>query len=138
MAALLRLIAVCLSAIVAVGFMLFAIDEMDRGSKTQQRAVDEGAGGADAVVPPAPTPKEEAIRERQHGKVREAIDDANDVLLTPFSEMVASSNSNWVTHGVPALIALLVYGLGLGLLANALPRAKPRGGDWRAPSPGRS
>jgi hypothetical protein len=132
MAGLLRLIAVCLSAIVAVGFMLFAIDEMDRGSKTQQQAVHEGTGnGAGAVVPPAPTPKEEGIRERQQGKVREAIDDANDVLLTPFSELVASSKSNWVTHGVPALIALLVYGVGLGLLANALPRAKTRAGDWR-------
>ena len=59
--------------------------------------------------------------------MREAIDDANDLLLQPFSGLV-NSPSNWVMHGVPALLALLVYGLGLGLLANSLPKTAPRRG----------
>src|SRR4029453_18600702 len=104
-----RLIAIWLSAVVALGFMLFAIDEMDRGSKTQQQAVDTATRTADpAMVPPSPSPADEAIRERQHGKAREAIDDANDELLKPFASIVGSSHSNWVTHGVPSLLALLV------------------------------
>jgi hypothetical protein len=47
--------------------------------------------------------------------VREAIDDANDVLLSPFADAGAGSESRWVRRTVPAALALLVYGLGLGL-----------------------
>jgi hypothetical protein len=117
---------------VAVGFALFAIDEMNAGSKTQQSAIDQATSGkTDVVAPPSPSPEDEAIREREHGKTREAIDDANDELLAPFSQLVSTSKSNWVTHGVPALLALLIYGVGLGFLANLLPQAKTHAGDWR-------
>jgi hypothetical protein len=130
-ASLLRLIAVCLSLVVAIGFILFAVDEMNRGSRTQQQAVAQATRVPDpTIIPPSPTPADEAIREREHGKVREAIDDANDELLMPFAGIV-SSHSNWVTHGVPALMALLVYGFGLGLLANMLPKATTGATDWR-------
>ncbi len=132
-ASLLRFIAISVCAVVALGFVLFAIDELNAGSQTQQSKIDQSAdGNTDVVVPPAPSPEGEAIREREHGKVREAIDDANDVLLTPFSQLVATSKSNWVTHGVPAVLALLIYGFGIGFLANLMPRAKTHsGGDWR-------
>jgi hypothetical protein len=132
-ASLLRFIAIVVCALVALGFLLFAIDELNAGSKTQQSKIDQSAdGNNNVVVPPAPSPEDEAIREREHGKVREAIDDANDVLLTPFSQLVSTSKSNWVTHGVPAVLALLLYGFGLGFLANVMPQAKTHsGGDWR-------
>lgn len=130
-ASLLRFIAISVCAIVALGFLLFAIDELNAGSQTQQSKIDQSADGKTAVVvPPAPSPQDEAIRERQHGKVREAIDDANDELLMPFAGVV-SSKSNWVTHGIPALLAILVYGVGLGLLANMLPKATTSAGNWR-------
>jgi hypothetical protein len=130
---LLRLIAVLSCATVGLGFTLFAVDELNAGSQTQQQAIDQATSGNEkVVVPPAPSPEEETIREQEHGKVREAIEDANDVLLTPFSQLVSTSKSNWVTHGVPALLALLVYGFGLGFLANLLPQTKAHsGGDWR-------
>jgi hypothetical protein len=131
-AGFLRLVAVMACAIVAVGFVLFAVDEMNVGSKTQQSAIDQATSGkTDVVAPPAPSPEDEAIREREHGKTREAIDDANDELLAPFSQLVSTSKSNWVTHGVPALLALLIYGVGLGFLANLMPQAKTHAGDWR-------
>jgi hypothetical protein len=133
LASLLRIIAVISCALVALGFAMFTADELSTGSKTEQSAIDQSTqGNENVVVPPAPSPQDEAIREREHGKVHEAIDDANDVLLAPFSQLVASSKSNWVTHGVPAGLALLVYGFGLGFLANLMPAAKTHsGGDWR-------
>src|SRR5918998_1655111 len=131
MASILRLIAVTASAVVAITFLFFAVEEMERGSKTQQNAIGQATGSRGYVAPPSPTPEEEVIRERQHGKPRELLEDANDVLLMPFAQAVAGSNSNWVTHGVPAALALLVYGLGLFLAANFIPRAKAGGGDWR-------
>jgi hypothetical protein len=130
MGAFIRFLAIGLCLVVAAGFIPFAVDEMDRGSKTQQQALGEGTGVEAPAVAPAPAPADEAAREATNSKAREAIDDANDVVLGPFSGLV-NSPSNWVMHGVPALIALLVYGLGLGVLANSLPKTH-RVEDWRA------
>jgi hypothetical protein len=132
MGALIRLLAMALSAVVALSFILFAIDEIDRGSKVQQQALGEGTGNRVKIaIDPAPTAKQESLREQEHSKVREGIDDADDVLLQPFSGLI-DSDSNWVTRGLPTLLGLLVYGLGLGLLANFMPRSKPASADWRA------
>ena len=131
MGSLIRMLAIATSGIVLLGFVLFAVDEISHGSKTQQQALDRELGDTTTVTDPvAPTPQEERVREREHGKVREAVDDVNDVLLRPFADLVDSSNA-WVEHGVPTLLALLVYGLGLGLLANMLPKTRSSGGDWR-------
>ena len=77
-----------------------------------------------------PSPTQEAARERANGKFREAVDDANDVLLGPFTDIV-DSNDRWVTHGVPTVLALLLYGLCLGTLANMLPKQREHAADWR-------
>jgi hypothetical protein len=131
MGAILRLLAIASSIIIGASFLFFATDEMDRGSKTQQQALAEETGVPEPqLAQPAPAPEEEAVREQQHSSVREAIDDANDLLLQPFSA-VANSNSNWVTRGVPTLLGLLIYGIGLGLLANLLPGRPSHAGDWR-------
>jgi hypothetical protein len=79
---------------------------------------------------PAPAADVERAREKKHGKVREMIDDANDVLLSPFAGVVQSKDA-WVKRLIPTVLALLVYGLGLTLLANFLPRRSRTGGDWR-------
>jgi hypothetical protein len=130
MGSLIRLLAIVTSGIVLLGFVLFAVDEISHGSKTQQQTLDRELGDSTVTDPVAPTPQEERAREADHGTVREAVDDTNDVLLRPFADLVDSSNA-WVEHGVPTLLALLVYGLGLGLLANMLPKARSSGGDWR-------
>jgi hypothetical protein len=125
MGSLIRFVAIAVSAIVVLGFALFALDETDKGSKAQQAKLERELGTG--IAPTAP---EEAARERHQGDVREAIDDANDVLLAPFVELVDSDNA-WVNHGIPALLALLLYGVGLGFLANMLPKPQSHGGDWR-------
>jgi len=79
---------------------------------------------------PAPAPAAEHAREKKHGQLRELIDDANDLLLSPFAGAVGSEDA-WVKRIVPTVLALLAYGLGLMLLANFLPRRRARAGDWR-------
>jgi hypothetical protein len=113
---------------VLLGLAMFAVDETDKGSKAQQAKLERELGTT--ADPIAPTAQQEAIRERNHGKVHEAIADANDVLLRPFVDLV-DSKSAWVNHGVPALLALLIYGFGLGMLANMLPKQRSHAGDWR-------
>ena len=133
MGSAIRLVAILTSILVLLGFAFFAVDEMDKGSKTQQQALAEELGTPGTppdIVPIAPTPDEENAREAANTGFREVIDDANDVLLAPFVDLI-DSDSAWVNHGVPALLALLVYGVGLGFLANLLPRERHHGKDWR-------
>jgi hypothetical protein len=132
MGSFVRLFAIVCSGLVLLGFAYFATDEMSRGSQTQQNALGAELGGEPDPTPVAPTPDEEAARERVNGKFREAVDDANDVLIGPFANLVDGSGSRWVTHGVPALLGLLLYGFCLGMLANMLPKSREHGADWRA------
>ena len=125
MAGLLRIVALLSCAVVLIGFLGFANDEASAGSSGQvaklQKAMDE----------PAPSAAAESARERKHGQAREFVDDANDVLLAPFSGVVDTKDT-WVRRIIPSVLALLVYGLGLTLLANFLPRRRTAGtGDWR-------
>jgi hypothetical protein len=131
MGSLIRLVAIVMSGFVLVGFAFFAADELDRGSKTQQQALaDELEGTAAEHIPIAPAPADEAAREAAHGDVREIVDDVNDVLLGPFTNLVGSEDV-WVVRGVPTVLALLLYGVGLGFLANMLPKQRSHGADWR-------
>jgi hypothetical protein len=134
MGSLVRLLAIFCSGLVILGFAFFATDELDRGSKTQQGKLDrELSGEVRDPTPIAPSPVQEAAREKVNGGFREAVDDANDVLLGPFTNLI-DSNDRWVGHGVPAVLALLLYGLGLGTLANMLPKQREHAADWRAPA----
>jgi hypothetical protein len=123
MGTLIRLTAVLACAIIGIAFLLFAIDETDRGSKTQQQALSH------ELDPTTPDPGVVATADDEGG-VRGTIDRANDALLSPFTSFVDTGNA-WVDHGIPALLGLLLYGVGLGMLANFLPKARNSGGDWR-------
>src|SRR3954451_11850692 len=112
-----------LAALVLVAsFGLFAIDQAHAGSKHQEAKVNSEVGPPSATVDldqADPSPRTERQREKKHGDVREAIDDANDVLVSPFTGAV-DSNSLWVQRGVPTLIALLLFGACVRVLAGCL------------------
>jgi hypothetical protein len=129
MGSLIRFLAIAISGVVVLGFVLFAVGEADKGSQAQQDKLDRELGHSpnDLVAPNA---RDEAVREGHQGSFHEAVDDANDILLRPFVDLI-DSDSAWVNHGIPALLALLIYGFGLGILANMLPKQRSHGGDWR-------
>jgi hypothetical protein len=131
MGSVIRFLAIATSAIVLLGFALFVVDQMDEGSKTQQQALDGELGHPVDPNEVSPTPVEERAREAQQSSAHELVDDANDVLVAPFGVLIDSGN-NWVQHGVSTLLALLIYGVGLGFVANLLPKQRSHGGDWRA------
>jgi hypothetical protein len=109
--------------VVVISFALFAIDQARDGSKQQVAKLGsklEPTNAATNVNQADPSPLAERAREKRHGDVREAIDDVNDVLVSPFSDVV-DSKSIWVERGVPSLIALLLFGVGLRILATYLP-----------------
>jgi hypothetical protein len=111
--ATLRWAAAALCAVVLLSFTFFAIDEA-RGASDASQA---GIAGA-VVAAPAPTPSQEAARERAHGPVREAVDDTADVVLGPFAWAAPAGGDTWSQRGIPTLLALAVYGFGLGYVAR--------------------
>jgi hypothetical protein len=110
----LRIVGVLASAVVVLSFVLLAIDEAGDASRRTAAAV----AGLQATRTADPSPREERAREAAHGELRETIDDVNDVLIAPFAAIVGDGGSAWVRRGVPALLALLVYGVGLALVAR--------------------
>jgi len=102
----LRTISFACCALVIASFTLFAVDQVSGASQHQQ---DELSAGV-APTPGAPAAKKKA-------QPRRFIDGAASNLTSPFSSIVQSSNA-WVDHGIPAVLALAVYGLGLGFVAR--------------------
>lgn len=106
----LRTVAVACSAIVLVSWGLFAVDET-RSASGESVAGIEGThtGPATMALPTAV---------HRHTGLRKTIDDTSDALTSPFAGLVDSSPSSWIRRTVPALLALLLYGFGLGYLAR--------------------
>jgi hypothetical protein len=110
--------------VVLASFAMFAIDQAQNGSKQQ---VSKLAGELESTAPKTnvnqadPSPRTERMREKMHGQVREAIDDADDVLIQPFAGAASSTTSIWAQRGIPALLAFLVFGVGLRILAAYVP-----------------
>jgi hypothetical protein len=92
------------SALLLASFVMFVHDQAAAGSKHQQ---SELVGGANPA-PPASI---------HHSQPRRFIDGAARALTSPFRSIVHSTNP-WAVHGVPIVLGLLAYGLGLGFLAR--------------------
>ena len=104
---ILRLAAFACCALIVLSFAMFARDQMAGASAHQQTELVAGAGataGSGAATKP-------------HAQPRRFIDSAARALTSPFDAIVQSSNA-WVKHGLPAVFAMIVYGLGLGYLAR--------------------
>lgn len=102
-----KLISLVCCLLVALSFAMFALNQAAGASAHQQT---ELASGSNIVAAPAASSKPPA-------QPRRFIDGAAKALTGPFDAIVRSSNP-WVDNGVPAVFALLVYGLGLGYLGR--------------------
>jgi hypothetical protein len=93
--------------LVILSFTMFARDQLAGASANQQNAIVTNAPTTPAVAPSG----------THHGQPRRFIDDAAKALVSPFTSIVQSGDQ-WVSHGIPTVFGLLVYGFGLGFLAR--------------------
>jgi hypothetical protein len=107
---LLLLASTVCTLIVVASFAMFAAEEARAGSNTQKDKIV-------AIDKPDLTAAQEKARAKRHTKAREAIDDANDALTSPF-DGITTSNNIWVQRGVPALLAFILYFVVLRLIAG--------------------
>jgi hypothetical protein len=114
LAAVLRMASKVICLIVAVSFVIFAVNQTGSASTRQQNELN-GTPVA-ATTPPtsrvAPSPHK--------GTVHRVIDEAAEALTSPFSGITGGFDSQWAVRMVDTVLALLVYGLGLGYLARVL------------------
>jgi hypothetical protein len=133
---LIRICALLAAGIAAASLVMFVVDESTAGTNSQVNTVLENKGVVREVQNdtdidvPAPPPQIERVREQRHSSMREYIDDGNDIVVSPYTGIV-SSGSVWAQRLVPALLAIVLFGLGGMMLANMLPKGSNETQDWR-------
>ena len=108
LARLLRLGSVVASFVLIASFGMFASDQLGGASRQQQAEIASG------TWTPPPTAA------AHHSGLRGTIDRADAKLKSPFSGLVATSHSLWLTNGIETLVALVLFGFGLGWLARVI------------------
>jgi hypothetical protein len=94
-------------ALVIASFGFFAIDQLSGASSQQVAQVTSGS-------PVRPSSSSSATH---HGAVRRFVDQAAKDLTYPFHSL-ATSSSQWGNQLLLLVIALAIYGVGLGYLAR--------------------
>src|SRR3954471_5124972 len=122
LSSILRILSIACSAVLLFSFVAFASDQAGSGSKKTVAKIanadaSEQKAGDVQVNAPSPTAQTERMREKEHGSLREKLDDANDALVSPFKGVTASE-SIWGQRIVAALLGFLVFGVGIGFLAR--------------------
>jgi hypothetical protein len=111
-ALVLRWAAIISSAFVALSFLFFATDQTSNASRASVAGITGEANVKSESITKLPNPPSsvEKIRETENDGFHEFVDDVDDVLLSPFTS-ISNSDNIWIRRTVPALIALLLYGV---------------------------
>src|SRR5947207_432851 len=116
---LLRYASIAISAIVILSFAMFVTDQTASSSAKDVATINrEDATGTRQQQQPPAEPK----APKEHGQPRRAIDGADKSLTQPFDGLVRNSSSEWVRKAIPSFAALMVFGLGLTLVAAYVPK----------------
>jgi hypothetical protein len=124
-ATVLRTASIVAVVLVAAGLIGFLTDEVRNSSDASATRITIVQGEPKTVTiditQPDPPPSVERLREQKHSSAREVIDDANDMLLRPFS-WIAQESDPWVQRLLYSALALLIYGFLVYFLADRLHR----------------
>jgi hypothetical protein len=99
---------VCL--LVLAWFVVFAVDSTSVAASHQVSRL-YGASQQQALRIPA----KQAAKE---GAAKKALGEAGRALTAPFAGLTSGSSSAWLARAADTLLALLVYGLGVGFLVR--------------------
>jgi hypothetical protein len=106
---------ICLTVIAS--FAIFAFDQTSSASTHQQEELN---GAPPTASTSAGIAASTATSGQHKGALHSAIDSASNGLTSPFSGITSGSSSQWAMHGMNLVLALVVYGFGLGFLARTI------------------
>jgi hypothetical protein len=115
-AGLLRLASLVICLIVIASFTIFVVNQTSSASTHQQEELG-GTPATTTVTPGRPPPKTQPPHK---STVHKTIDEASDGLTSPFSGITSGFSSQWAIRGIKLLLALVLYGFGLGFLARVI------------------
>lgn len=121
-ARLVRILSAALCLIAVGWFVGFAVEQSKNASAHQQAELN-GTGPQPAARPSGAGTtgaKANAASSAKKSGLREAVDKAFKTISAPFSGLTSGLSSAWTLHIVDTLLALLIYGFGLGYLARLL------------------
>ena len=114
LASALRLASVVVCLIVIASFVLFVVNQTSSASTHQQQELNgttTAQGGQGAAA---------SLKHAKKSSLRTRIDDVSKAITSPFDGLSSGWSSQWVIRGVNLLLALVVYGFGLGFLARVI------------------
>jgi hypothetical protein len=106
---LMRIASFLICAIVTVSFAIFVIEQSRSASAHQAREITDGTS-----APETPSSA------KHEGSAHKAIDEASEKLTSPFAGIVSGTHSEWASRGGKLVLALAIYGFGLGFLARVI------------------
>lgn len=106
---LLRLASLASCLIAVAWFVTFAVHQSSTAAAHQASEI--------YATPPSQT---QPASQGQESGLKKMVNSAFKTLSSPFSGVLSGASSQWEIHIVETLIALLIYGLGLGFLARML------------------
>ncbi len=115
---MLRVASTVICALLLLSFLVFAIQQAKEGSVHQQEEITSPATVAAASASGARAGHKSSAAAHE-GTLHKALTDTFNKLTSPFAGVISSS-SEWATRGIKLLLALLVYGFGLGYRARVL------------------
>jgi hypothetical protein len=123
---LIRLASIVAVLFIVAGLIGLLTDEVRDTSKVQAtRIADPGSGQVVTqtidIEAPDPSLAVETIREGEHTQGRELIDDAGDLLMSPFTWLIPHSDGA-VRKLLYSALALILYGFLLQMLADFMRR----------------
>jgi hypothetical protein len=113
---LLRLASFVICLIVIVSFTVFALNQ----TKTASNHQTEEISGPTASTRAGASTTSGTSTAGHEGGLHRAIEETSEQLTSPFAGVVSGASSEWASRGVRLLLALAVYGFGLGYLARVL------------------
>ncbi len=119
-ATVIRWASILASSAIVLSFLFFAVDQTSNASQNSVRSIaGESNVKAESITKlPNPPAAVERVREKENDGFHEFVDDVDDVLLAPFTG-ISNSDNIWVRRAIPAIIGLLLYGVGGMYLARA-------------------
>jgi hypothetical protein len=107
-ASLLRLAARVICLIVIAAFVVFVVNQTSSASTHQQNELNGGSSSSSSATP----------SKAHESTLHRTLDEASDALTSPFSSITSGWSSQWAIRSLKLVLALLVYGFGLGYLAR--------------------
>lgn len=116
---ILRLVSIVFCVVAVAWFLGFALEQSKTASAHQQAEVNAAAPASQRTTTSTTMPSGNGSQSGKSG-FHKALDDVFAKIFSPFSALTKGISSQWTLHIADTLLALLIYGVGLGFIARTL------------------